>query len=310
MADKSIRKVKSSVLRSFLGSRSNPGPLGEVQDNQQDRVARSPKKVGRGRTMTETEPRQSAESLDKRQRDKIPPIYAQFCGTTEPSPTTRSVPTTDSMQTTPGDIDQQLEALLDRRNIPENQRYKMRDLSHTIKLEFIRQDWAEVRDEAELLANKQVRAEAEAEATVCEQHEEREGRPKHARGHSFTTLLRGKSRDRSEKKKDRSKSTVGRHFRSKSTDSIADSVASERPSSSANSSSPSLLPKVGQMTPTDFVRYLQKVQKPELVEVGKLHKLRLLLRNETVAWAEDFIHKGGMKEVVDLLQRIMNVEWR
>jgi hypothetical protein len=65
-----------------------------------------------------------------------------------------------------------------------------------------------------------------------------------------------------------------------------------------------------QQGPSDYVAYLRKVQKPELVEVGKLHKLRLLLRNETVAWIEDFIQQGGMHEIVALLNRIMEVEWR
>jgi hypothetical protein len=62
--------------------------------------------------------------------------------------------------------------------------------------------------------------------------------------------------------------------------------------------------------PDDFVSYLRKVQKPEVVEVGKLHKLRLLLRNETVSWVDLFISKGGMDEIVSLLHRIINVEWR
>jgi hypothetical protein len=66
----------------------------------------------------------------------------------------------------------------------------------------------------------------------------------------------------------------------------------------------------GQQLPVDFVAYLQKTPRPENVEVGKLHKLRLLLRNETVAWTEDFIRQGGMKEIVELLHRIMAVEWR
>lgn len=65
-----------------------------------------------------------------------------------------------------------------------------------------------------------------------------------------------------------------------------------------------------QQGPTDYVSYLRKVQKPELVEVGKIHKLRLLLRNETVAWIDEFVRQGGMKEIVHLLNRIMEVEWR
>lgn len=62
--------------------------------------------------------------------------------------------------------------------------------------------------------------------------------------------------------------------------------------------------------PTDFIHYLREVQKPEIIEVGKLHKLRILLRNETVAWVDSFISNGGMDEVVGLLYRIMKVEWR
>lgn len=62
--------------------------------------------------------------------------------------------------------------------------------------------------------------------------------------------------------------------------------------------------------PTDFVHYLKEVQRPEIVEVGKLHKLRLLLRNETVAWVNAFVSNGGMDELVALLYRILKVEWR
>ena len=62
--------------------------------------------------------------------------------------------------------------------------------------------------------------------------------------------------------------------------------------------------------PEEYVSYLRKVQKPEAVEVCRLHKLRLLLRNETVAWVDSFISLGGMTEIVELLHRIMTIEWR
>ena len=55
---------------------------------------------------------------------------------------------------------------------------------------------------------------------------------------------------------------------------------------------------------------MRQVQDPRQVEVGKLHKLRLVLRNERVAWVEEFLGIGGMTEVVALLRRIMAVEWR
>ncbi|KAI0505514.1 armadillo-type protein [Xylaria bambusicola] len=200
----------------------------------------------------------------------------------------------------PKDIDKHLEAMLDRRNIPENQRYKMRNLTDTIKMEFIRQDWAESKG---------------INATRPDSHDSDRsltGPPdagKRSRGRSFT-LSRGggkKSESRSPTKKSKGEGTLGRHFRSRSTESLA----SERPSSAGSSSGGGILSKMKlQQGPIDYVNYLRKVQEPELVEVGKLHKLRLLLRNETVAWTEEFIRQGGMEEIVGLLHRIMDVEWR
>lgn len=227
------------------------------------------------------------------------------------------------------DINKQLEALLDRRNIPENQRYKMRNLSDTIKMEFIRQDWAEMR--AAKLERKQNRprtslsssvngAAAASTSTSAVVSDAEEEKPKRTRGRSFTFSRAKKEKEQekgrsvsknrsSSKKSSKGESTLGRHFRNKSADSVA---SDNRPTSSANSSASSgLLSKIKlQQGPADYVAYLRKVRKPQQVEVGKLHKLRLLLRNETVAWIEDFIQQGGMKEIVGLLSRIMEVEWR
>lgn len=60
----------------------------------------------------------------------------------------------------------------------------------------------------------------------------------------------------------------------------------------------------------DFISYVRKTQNPEAVEVGKIHKLRQLLRNESVAWVDTFIAEDGMTEVVGLLYRIIQIEWR
>lgn len=60
----------------------------------------------------------------------------------------------------------------------------------------------------------------------------------------------------------------------------------------------------------EFISYLKKTVKPQDIEIGKLHKLRLLLRNETVDWVDNFIKEGGMTELVGLLHRIMEMEWR
>ncbi|KAI1106596.1 armadillo-type protein [Jackrogersella minutella] len=204
----------------------------------------------------------------------------------------------------PKNIDKQLEAMLDRRNIPEHQRYKMRSLADTIKLEFIRQDWAESR------GINGIRPEShgsDSSINVAQAQQENSGKPKKSRGRSFTLSRGKKSESVSPVKKQKGESSIGRHFRSRSTE----SVASERPSSAGSSSGKGILSKVkSHQGPQDFVTYLRKVQKPELMEVGKMHKLRLLLRNETVAWTEEFIRQGGMQEIVGLLHRIMEIEWR
>lgn len=62
--------------------------------------------------------------------------------------------------------------------------------------------------------------------------------------------------------------------------------------------------------PIEFVRYLKSAIDPTKAEVGRIHKLRLILRNETVAWVDDFIRLGGMTETIEFLRRIMQMQWR
>lgn len=200
----------------------------------------------------------------------------------------------------PRDIDKHLEAMLDRRNIPENQRYKMRSLADTIKMEFIRQDWAESWG-----ANSAGRPSSHDSNASMNGSQDQDK----SRGRNFTLSRNSgkKSDSRSPTKKPKGESTLGRHFRSRSTESLA----SERPSSSGSNTGSGILSKMKlHQGPMDYVSYMRKVQQPQSVEVGKLHKLRLLLRNETVAWTEEFIRQGGMQEIVALLHRIMEVEWR
>ncbi|KAK9792181.1 putative Formin GTPase-binding domain-containing protein [Seiridium cardinale] len=216
------------------------------------------------------------------------------------SPTERIEPIIE-----PKDIDKHLEAMLDRRNIPEHQRYKMRNLADTIKMEFIRQDWAE----NNMAPNRS--STNDSEFSMNDSLERDGSKEKKSRGRSWTLSRNSgkKSEANSPTKKQKGEGTIGRHFRSRSTD----SVASERPSSSGSASGGGggIFSKIkAQQGPADFVAYLRKVQKPESVEVGKLHKLRLLLRNETVAWTDEFVRQGGMEEIVGLLHRIMEVEWR
>ena len=133
------------------------------------------------------------------------------------------------------------------------------------------------------------------------------GSPKKSRPRSRTfTFSKGDSSPAKKQKAERPKSQVSAR------------PAELTPSESSKSLTPAgvapalafLNKSTKQAVPEDFIAYLRKVQKPEVVEVGRLHKLRQLLRNETVSWVDAFITKGGMTEVVGLLYRIIAVEWR
>ena len=248
------------------------------------------------------------KTADSRGRSRFMSALSSYGHGRSKSTTLVSAPTSGPTLD-PKNINTHLEAMLDRRNIPENQRYKMRNLADTIKMEFIRQDWAEMNaaGKAEPTTSSGSTTSRDEDSAVAAGSDCEEDKPKRTRGKSFTFSRGRKDGGSPMKASSKGEGTLGRHFRSKSTESIA----SERPSSAGNSSGTNILNKIKfQQGPAEYVAYLRKVQKPDLVEVGKLHKLRLLLRNETVAWTEDFIQQGGMMEIVGLLKRTMAVEWR
>jgi hypothetical protein len=203
-------------------------------------------------------------------------------------------------------VDREFEAMLDRRNIPEHQRGKMRSLALSMKKDFVKQDWAE------MAAKKDGRpgtnsSDSSADATTGT-HDVPESKSRRPRSRTFTLSRASSKEPPSPTKKPKPDGTVGKHSRTKSNESVKDGNKSLTAAGAA--AAQALIAKAKGQHPDDFVSYLRKVQKPELVEVGRLHKLRLLLRNETVAWTDEFIRHGGMEEIVSLLHRIMEVEWR
>lgn len=133
---------------------------------------------------------------------------------------------------------------------------------------------------------------------------ERAETPNKSRSRSRTfTLSKGEQFPAKKQKSERPSS----HQRTKS----GELKSSSSSRSLADMASSSLLNKANALvTPQDCINYLQKVQEPRKVEVGKIHKLRQLLRNETVGWVDFFISEGGMTETVELFYRIIKVEWR
>ena len=127
--------------------------------------------------------------------------------------------------------------------------------------------------------------------------------PRKSRPRSMTFA---RSKDSAPAKKDRPVS----HSRVKSTD-TASAATSEVSTSSSSAQGFSFMNRVPKAAkPEDYISYLHKVQKPQLMEIARIQKLRQLLRNETVSWVDEFITKGGMAAMVNLLYRIIDVEWR
>lgn len=218
-------------------------------------------------------------------------------------------PTPDAGSILDKDVDKEFEAMLDRRNIPEHQRGKMRSLAMSMKKDFIRQDWAEMAAKKDRPCARNSDSSADATSGT---HDIPEVKTKRPRSRTFT-LSRGSSKDTSSKEpssptKKKSEGMIYKHIRTKSTESVNDPAKSL--TSAGVAAAQNMIAKAKGQLAGDFVSYLKKVPKPELVEVGRLHKLRLLLRNETVAWTDDFIRQGGMEEIVGLLHRTMEVEWR
>jgi hypothetical protein len=204
------------------------------------------------------------------------------------------------------DVEREFEAMLDRRNIPEHQRGKMRSLAMSMKKDFVKQDWAEI-EAAKSSRPGTNGSDSSADATEGA-HEVPVVKSKRPRSRTFTLSKSWSKEPASPEKKQKSTELTLNRLRNKSTESLVGGHKSLKESGAHVAQT--LIAKAKGQLPDDFVSYLRKVQQPESVEVGRLHKLRLLLRNETVAWTDEFIQKGGMAEIVGLLQRTMEVEWR
>lgn len=218
-------------------------------------------------------------------------------------------------------IDEEFEAMLDRRNIPINARVNMRKLDTQMKIELCKQDLEEIaaakknkeRPVSQVISEKA----SHGELRVKEDDGSNSSKSKRPRSRTFTGLTFSKASKKAVeavtgKGNESSPSKSKGHSRTKSTESMKStkSTGNRTVSSSSGSVVGSIIEAFNGSSPSDFISYLRKPQKVEEMEVGKLHKLRLLLRNETVAWTDSFITSGGQDEIVKLLYRIMEVEWR
>lgn len=206
-------------------------------------------------------------------------------------------------------VDREFEAVLASRNVPEPMRERMRTLTLRVKADFVRQDQGASKTADGTAASTPLSATPSNEGDQRQQVEDDSKSTKRSRARSRTfTFSKGDKRsgDTSPSKKARSRSK-GRPtaINIPSGQSTTDLNTPTTPTGASWGRRGHATPAVG-----EYISYLRKTQDPKKVEVGRLHKLRILLRNETVAWVDGFVTQGGMAEVVSLLHRLMKVEWR
>ena len=221
-------------------------------------------------------------------------------------------------QLSPQELDSVFEQVLDRMNIPSNMRSGMRNLKPEVKAGLVKGERIGSGSSAGSIPTElhDIRTSArsptkpENERPSSQDDDSKDGKRSRSRSRPRSIIASMSRREEgSPKKKNKAEQSV----RSRSKSRPKSVELSRTNISKAMSSTTSLVNMTSPdsaTTPGDFIHYLREVQKPELVEVGKLHKLRILLRNESVSWTDAFVTKGGMDEIIQLLYRIIKVEWR
>ncbi|RMZ86368.1 hypothetical protein DV736_g6407, partial [Chaetothyriales sp. CBS 134916] len=247
----------------------------------------------------------------ERSRSRVLEAISVFSGRSK-----ESAPLTgpnDEQRLSAEQLDSAFEAVLEARNIPHNMRDTMRNLKPELKVALMRGDRSGSESSRRSVqvndARQRGRSPTKREERPKSQEAE-DGRRARSRSRPRSGILTlSKKDDSSPTKQDQSRTRSRSKSRPKSVD-----LTALRPSSSRSmlsfGSVTSLATSDSAATPGDFIHYFHEVQKPSLIEVGKLHKLRILLRNESVNWTDHFVRKGGMNELVSLLYRITKIEWR
>ncbi|CAI6322042.1 unnamed protein product [Periconia digitata] len=201
-------------------------------------------------------------------------------------------------------VDAEFESVLESRNIPTHQRAQMRTLKLEVKADFVRTHKLDVAGPSAPSSptkptfSRAVKShDGLLEADKMSNDNNAGASVKRERPRSKTFNF-SKGDSPTKKQKGDAASMKSLH-KTPSSRSLA-SISSQRSVSKGSKNT----------LPAEFILYLKATPKPQEVEVGKLHKLRLLLRNETVEWVNSFVEEGGMQELVGLLHRILEVEWR
>ncbi|KAL6158561.1 hypothetical protein ACJBU6_02671 [Exserohilum turcicum] len=318
----------TSLLETFSRKRSSERmPLSDTQGNEGRQKDASPTK---SRPARPTLSRSSTDSATKdfsvkpmapepppspKKASRVMAAVAAFNGKAKQAETAHA----PTVKPDPKVIDAEFEEVLESRNIPTHQRAQMRTLKLEVKADFVRMHkldtpqpsratsgnspTAETTKQAPQKSSKSRHASPVDDADHGAQGDQSGNSTKRERPRSRTFTF---TRNDSPIKKQ--KGDLGDRKTSGKTASIPKSPSMRSLRSNASDRSVSNGAKT--VKADEFISYLKKTPKPQNVEVGKLHKLRLLIRNETVDWVDNFIQEGGMTELVALLHRIMEIEWR
>ncbi|KAL6708987.1 hypothetical protein ACN47E_002114 [Coniothyrium glycines] len=241
--------------------------------------------------------------------NRVMAAVAAFNGKAKQTDTAPSSPT----KLDPAVIDADFEQVLESRNIPTHQRAQMRTLKLEVKADFVRMHKLDTPSASRAPSSHSSIGEAtrpmRSRDGSIEENRDTSERP--TSGNS-TKRERPRSRtftfNRSDSPTKKQKGEANDRKASAKTNPIPKSPSTR--SLVSNASDRSVSGGAKSVKADEFIAYLKKTTQPQKVEVGKLHKLRLLLRNETVDWVNNFIQAGGMSELVGLLHRIMEIEWR
>ncbi|KAM5445550.1 hypothetical protein MaudCBS49596_007370 [Microsporum audouinii] len=300
-SDKSRRKSDSipstsSGVREMLAAGRKPSPLGPHNSNVPERKSSSASNSQNSTKSDETPGKRRISN--GRRSSRVMAAIAAF--------NAKDQHTADTRQNDPKStaIENAFEQLLESRNIPLNMRDKMRALDTNIKADFV--------NKHEMTPTTPSSSSQKRFGLFSSDKEADKNPEGGSRGKSATkTRARSRTFTKNDSSTSKKKAETTPSKRPKSVDFSRPSSSSSRGISASVLSSFQYIrtPKDAD-EPSDFVHYLKEVQKPEIVEITKLHKLRILLRNETVTWVTEFMSCGGMDELIQLLYRVIKVEWR
>ncbi|KAI4642935.1 hypothetical protein J4E93_007004 [Alternaria ventricosa] len=316
----------ASLLETFSRKRSNERvPLSDTKGNEGRTRESSPVKPARpvlSRASTDTGSKDySLNSMapppppaNTKKQNRVMAAVAAFNGKAKQADGAPA-----SAKLDPKAVDAEFEEVLESRNIPTHQRAQMRTLKLEVKADFVRMHKLDI---------PQTSRTNSAQSSIGEntkQAPQKSSKSRHGSAVEDAEDEAQEDKSANSTKRERPRSRTFTFNRSDSPTKKQKGESGERKTNSkpapipkspsmrslrSNASDRSVSNGAKSVKADEFISYLKKTPKPQNVEVGKLHKLRLLIRNETVDWVDNFIQDGGMTELVALLHRIMEIEWR